>query len=688
MGVLDTFYILFKSDANEAAAGMEKMDAAADKVEASLESVDKALNEAKTSAKGVSDGLAGAGAAAAKTSNETRRVGTEAGRAQRGARGVEQGMKGAAVGANAAAGATARVATATAAADANAKRLAASFMSVARAAAAPLLGLLSVGAVSSIVSGRAANIRELDAFSVKLNSTVQDVDAFQRSVQELGGEGAAALDSMVKMGEKLNEAFSDAESGAAKDFKAWGLSFKDTEGNALGASAAMVELAGNIENLSQAEALARIKKLGIEDKATIELLMMGKAAVEDYMQSQKDMGVVTQEQADIVRDYYQELGSFNNRLTGVGNALVQMLLPGMSRGIRMLSDALGWMANNRRLVEGFFVGVATAITAYFLPALVRAAIAVAAATWPFLLIGAAAAAVGTAFALAYEDVRAFMDGQPSLIGELAARYEWFAEVVRGIGEVFKWLAGEWETFKADLVALGAEIQAVFESLLRIARGVAEEWGPIFAPLGDAFETLVKSVRDIVEAFSGIVGAAKDVGSEATPVMEGLRDLMAALEPLAEAVGNTIRTVVGGAVTVVSAAIKGLAGAIDVVREAIVGLMALAGSVTIGSGIGTGLADPGGIAGSGVSRAAAGGAAVGAMIGQGKAALGSAAGAPQSLAVPGGGKGDRVTNNNVTVGDINVTTRATDPNEVARVVNSRIKDAFRDATSQFDDGVAR
>lgn len=679
MGVLDTFYILFKSDADEAAAGMEKMDAAADKVEASLESVDKALNEAKTSAKGVSDGLAGAGAAAAKTSNETRRVGAEAGRAQRGARGVEQGMKGAAVGANAAAGATARVATATAAADANAKRLAASFMSVAKAAAAPLLGLLSVGALSSIATGRAANIRELDAFSVKLNSTVQDVDAFQRSVQELGGEGAAALDSMVKMGEKLNEAFSDAESGAAKDFKAWGLAFKDTEGNALGASAAMVELAGNIENLSQAEALARIKKLGIEDKATIELLMMGKAAVEDYMQSQKDMGVVTQEQADIVRDYYQELGSFNNRLTGVGNALVQMLLPGMSRGIRMLSDALGWMANNRRLVEGFFIGVATAITAYFLPALVRAAIAVAAATWPFLLIGAAAAAVGAAFALAYEDVRAFMDGQPSLIGELAARYEWFADVVRGIGAVFKWLAGEWETFKADLVALGAELQTVFEGIRTAASGLADFLGPIFRPLVDAFGSLFSSVSDLVGAFGDMGRAGSDAGGEATPALEAIKKAVEAIGPVVRVLANIFRTVLGGAVSFVSGLVNGLANAVSSVVGLINGVQAPAIS-------------PEAAASADAVTATQRGGLAGALrqqnIAAGQSALGSAAGAPQSLAVPGGGKGDRVTNNNMTVGDINVTTRATDPNEVARVVNSRLKDAFRDTTSQFDDGVAR
>jgi hypothetical protein len=120
----------------------------------------------------------------------------------------------------------------------------------------------------------------------------------------MGGESAAALDTLVKLGEKVNEAFADAESGARKDFAAWGLAFKDAGGQALGASEAMLELAGNLENVSRAEALARIKKLGIEDAATIDLLLKGRAALEQRIRAEKELGVVTEEQAANVREYY------------------------------------------------------------------------------------------------------------------------------------------------------------------------------------------------------------------------------------------------------------------------------------------------------------------------------------------------------------------------------------------------
>src|SRR5690606_29933386 len=54
-----------------------------------------------------------------------------------------------------------------------------------------------------------------------------------------------------------------------------------------------------------------------------------------------------------------------------------------------------------------------------------------------------------AFALAYEDVSAFLNDQPSLIGALAKEYEWFGDGIKAIGQIFTdlgaamdWLSSE------------------------------------------------------------------------------------------------------------------------------------------------------------------------------------------------------------------------------------------------------
>lgn len=368
MSVLETFYILFKSNGAQAADEIEKVDDASDKAEKGLKKVDKAADQ-----------------------------------------------------------------------------ISKSFIAMAKNLAAPLLALASFGSLTALATQRAQAVRELDAMSVKLNSSISDVDAFQRSIKGLGGETAGALDSLSKIGEKVNEAFADKESGARKDFKEWGLAFRDTKGEALGATEAMLELAGNLEKVSNAEALARIKKLGIEDATTIEALMLGRATLEEHLRVQKEMGVVTEENAAAVRDYYAALGDAQNLLTSIGNKILATFLPIATRGVEIFGTAIKWMIDHQKLVEGFFTGLATVLAVKYTPAMIRAAWATAAALWPYLAIIAVIGAVGAAFALAYEDVDAFMSGQPSLIGELAKKYEWFGDFIKKIGELFTSLgeAADW-----------------------------------------------------------------------------------------------------------------------------------------------------------------------------------------------------------------------------------------------------
>lgn len=492
MSVLETFYILFKSDADKAADGLNKVDDAADRAEASLKAADRATKGTATSAK-------------------------------------------------AAAASTATLAAATNAADANARRLATSFMSVARSVAAPLLALASVGGITNLVIGRAENIRQLDQFSAKLNSTIGDVDAFQRSVQAMGGEGARALDSLVKIGEKVNEAFADSESGARKDFIEWGLAFRDTEGNALGATDAMIELAGSIEKVSRAEGLARIKKLGIEDAATIDLLLRGRTYVENYMKTQKEMGVVTEEQAALTRDYYEALGGLGNQLTSVGNTMVTAFMPAIISGIDALSGIVSWITENQTLVEGFFIAVTTIVTARMIPAMWSLAAATLAALWPYLLMAAAVAAVGVAFALAYEDFRAWADGQPSVLGDLLGDYQTFVDSLQGLLGAFSW-----DNFLKDLEAI-------------------KTWW------SDAFnlDGFMMDVEAIKTAFSDLgVWVINTLGAAVQGAIDLIKGIPAAVAAAAVAIPLSVVSAGGGVVTPESAYTGGAnpAAAADYLRN--------------------------------------------------------------------------------------------------------------------------
>ena len=118
MSILETFYILFKTDADEAAKDIKKVDDASD---------------------GAADG-----------------------------RGKMDDVS---------------------------RALAGSLAGLAKGLLASAAALFSVGSIMNVVVDRAAAVRELDQFSSKLNSSIEDVDAFQRSVKGMGDRKSTRLNS-------------------------------------------------------------------------------------------------------------------------------------------------------------------------------------------------------------------------------------------------------------------------------------------------------------------------------------------------------------------------------------------------------------------------------------------------------------------------------------------------------------
>lgn len=605
MSILETFYILFKTDADDAAKDIEKVDKASDKAAGGLNKMDAAAT--------------GVGA---------------------------------------------------------------SFKRMAAAIVGPLLTLATAGAALNIAMARATAIRELDQFSSKLNSSISDVDAFQRSVKGMGGETAAALDSLVKIGEKVNEAFSDAESGAAKDFKAWGLAIKDAKGQALGASDAMLALAKNLEGVSKAEALARIKKLGIEDAATIDLLLKGRAALEARIRAEKELGVVTEGRAENVRRYYGELGRAQNALASIGNAILDALLPSMTKAIEVFGNLAEWVGRNKTLVTGFLIGVAGVITAVYLPAITAAAAATIAATWPFLAIGAAIAAVGAAFALAYEDVMAFLNGQPSLIGALAERYQVVADVIKFIGKTFRGVKVAGLAFIDALKTGWAAFNSAAESASEATRAFWASVEPIWAALKD----LVGAVGDLIGRAGVALGeklapGLKRLGETFEQVKKFAVDLFEAIFGDIDEIGSKAEAAAALFSRAFTAAFEGIKTAWDYTVGAIVkGIQQLTGWL---NSISFNTPSAGTPANDNMSSA---GGSIGAMINQGKTLTAAASGAAINTATP--GAVNTVNTSNVTVGNVTVNTQATDARAVAGAVRGELQKQLRGTAAQFDDGVDR
>lgn len=152
-------------------------------------------------------------------------------------------------------------------------------------------------------------------------------------------------------------------------------------------------------------------------------------------------------------------------------------------------------------LAGALIAAAIIVTTVYTPAMSAAAIATLAALWPILLIVAAVAAVGAAFALAYDEIKAFLSGQPSLIGSLAEKYEWFDDLIKGIGATFK-LIGRiakdvWKAI-GDLIerwgpTVVAVVKWVFDRMIKNFQAIYGVAAPILGMLFDLFTTVFKGL---------------------------------------------------------------------------------------------------------------------------------------------------------------------------------------------------
>lgn len=306
---------------------------------------------------------------------------------------------------------------------------------------------------------------------------------------------------------------------------------------------------------------------------------------------------------------------------------------------RRLGAALGFLAEHLDLAAIVIGTVATALTVFFLPAIWSAAAGVLAATWPILLLIAAATALGVAFALAYDDVKAFMSGQDSLIGTLMERYGWLRAAVHGLGVAFR--------------VIGRVVVAVFGGMVtavgRVINALADLygfWAPIF---GLILDVTVAVWRAIGGAFMSMI----------RPWLPVIRGVLAGIGVVARLMGAVFGAVFDMIGEWWDRTIGRIIRGVNVIANAVRRLMGMEVSDR-------------------QSAAARG-------VGIGQRQLAGAASSPFAAMTAPGAAGN-VNNRRsqvINMGGVTQNITGADPAAVTR----SLSDAFGGAASQFDDGVA-
>ena len=369
---------------------------------------------------------------------------------------------------------------------------------------------LSLDAVVSGVFGNSQAIDTVGKFSKTLGENIVEMDAWGAAAERNGGSSSAMRSAIEMLNTSLADIKISGGGEAINTLAMLGITATAAGGEIKSAFDILPELADSFQKMSANESFAFGKKLGL-DQGTILLLQQGRGEVDKLVDRQRLLGGVTEEgyeSAAKFNDAWDDTKRVFNSLWMSANSTI---LPVLTSIFSALEEGVLWIRQNSDLVEGFFLGAAIAITAFYLPAMAAAVVSTYLLIAPFALIAAKLVLLSVAIALVYEDLKAWVNGTKSLTGDLIGTFEDFK---KGFDEIMQSISDEakkqWAAFTGAFDAAGNNIKSGVDNILGYFTVFKDEISNIIDSMMGYFATLADGGKIIADAFSGLFGDNEDI----------------------------------------------------------------------------------------------------------------------------------------------------------------------------------
>lgn len=215
-------------------------------------------------------------------------------------------------------------------------------------------------------------------------------------------------------------------------------------------------------------------------------------------------------------------------------SIMNSALPALTKVLSWVQTFVKFCQENKNIVVGFFTAVATILMGKYIHAMKLASISTWTTLFPIIAIIAVIALLAAAFAIVYDDIMNFIDGNDSMIGRILEKYPRLKIVILALWETFKKL---FEYLKvivgvvADIVVAGWNVMAsglkAYVKFLINCISVIAGWGKSFAgvfttvtdAIVDAFNWMWKQVEKIlgwvtkgIDSVKGVWESAKNLFS--------------------------------------------------------------------------------------------------------------------------------------------------------------------------------
>ncbi|MCT0089808.1 hypothetical protein KUA04_15335 [Proteus mirabilis] len=346
--------------------------------------------------------------------------------------------------------------------------------------------VMSIGTIFAESVSRSQEIETLDKLGKQIGIATADVDAFSGAIAELGGSRESAQADLSAM---------------AKSF-----------GNTKDSMEKVLQTADKVQGMSFDKAKKTLEGMGVSDEKTIELMMKGRKELERTMGIQKEYSGISKESIESSIKFNSAMAKFQQSSGLLKNSFLEMVIPALSKGLEWLTKLVTFCKENKHLVVGFFTAVATILLGKYIYAMKLASISTWTTLFPIIAIIAVIALLAAAFAIVYDDIMNFIDGNDSMIGRILEKYPRLKVVILALWETFKKL---FEYLKAivgvvaDIVVAGWDLMAsglkAYVKYLLSCISVIAGWGKSFAGVFNtvsdavvsAFEWMWEQVEKII-----------------------------------------------------------------------------------------------------------------------------------------------------------------------------------------------
>ena len=346
--------------------------------------------------------------------------------------------------------------------------------------------VMSIGSIFAESVSRSQEIETLDKLGKQIGVATADVDAFSGAMAELGGSRESAQADLSAMA----NAFGNTKDSMEK----------------------VLQTADKVQGMSFDKAKKTLEGMGVSDEKTIELMMKGRKELERTMGIQKEYSGISKESIESSIKFNTAMSKFQQTSGVLKNSFLEMVIPALSKGLDWLTRFISFCKENKNLLIGFFSAIGLAVALYYVPPMLAAASATLAATWPIIAIIAIIALLAMAFAIVYDDIMNFIDGNDSMIGRILEKYPQLKIIILALWETFKKL---FEYLKvivgvvADIVVAGWDLMATglkaYVKFLINCISVIAGWGKSFAgvfttvtdAVVGAFEWMWEQVEKII-----------------------------------------------------------------------------------------------------------------------------------------------------------------------------------------------